>query len=285
MSLLFVFIAVSCTNDGGDSVINLSEGALPNITKDAGTDQGINILKIENGEDLNLGLTLNVATGQVASMDVVGYFTKNGVVTKAVLQPNVTTFPAKLNYKKADLVKAFPNFLSFGTTDKLIITADLTLKNGTVIKTFTDKGAPNYGSDIANSTIWIVSQTYTALCPFADASVFAGDYEVVQDQWEDYVPGDVIHAVYNPADGTYSFRLLSNTNIYIANSATAYLLVTINPATNAVTVKSSEIYNYGAKKTSVKGTGTISFCTGEIDLKLDFPEYPAAGAVLKLVKI
>lgn len=284
-SLLFTVIAVSCDNDGGTSVINVTEGAIPDLRKEPSTDQGINIIALQNNEDINLGLNLKVATGQVASMNVVGYYTQSGVVKKAVIQSNVSSFPAKLSYKTADLVKAFPTFKSFGLNDKLIISADLTLTNGTVIKTFNDDGTPNYGADIANSTIWKVSQTYTALCPLDDASLFSGNYKITADDWNDYKAGTIIPVVYNGTDGTYTFRILETKNPALINPSTAYLLVTINPATNAVTVKSNIDFDYGnGDTTAVTGTGTVGSCTGEINLKLNFPGFNQSGFNFNLVK-
>ncbi|MDA6068738.1 hypothetical protein NJT12_03810 [Flavobacterium sp. AC] len=283
-SLLFILIAASCDNDGGTSVIDVIEGATPDFRKEPTTDQGINIIALQNNEDINIGLNLKVATGQVKSMNILGYFTQNGVVTKAVIQSNVSSFPAKLNYKTADLVKVFPTFTSFGLNDKLTISADLTLTNGTVIKIFNDDGTPNYGADIANSTIWKVSQTYTALCPLDDASLFNGNYEVIADDWEDYKPGTIIPVVYNGTDGTYTFRILETKNPAIDNPTTAYLLVTINPATNAITVKSNIDFDYGGDTTPVTGTGTVGSCTGDINLKLNFPGFGRSALNFDLVK-
>ncbi len=285
MSLLLLVIATSCENDGGTSVLDLTEGAVPNIRKIPTTDQGINIVALSKGQDINLGLTVNIGTGDVKSMDVIGFFTKSGVVSRAVLQTGLTTFPTTVNYKKADLVKAFPAFASFGLNDKLVITTEITLKNGTIVKIYDDLGVPLYGADVANSTIWAATQTYLALCPLTDASLFNGNYKVVVDQWSDYAVGTIIPVVYNPADGTFTFRILCTKNPYLVNAATASLLVTINPTTNATTVKSSEDFNYGGGDvTSVNGTGSVGSCTGDINLKLNFPGFGASGYNFNLVK-
>lgn len=285
-SLLFVLIAVSCDNDGGTSVIDLTEGATPDVRKDPTTDQGINIIALQNGLDINLGLNLKIGTGNVASMDVVAFFTQSGVLKKAVLQTGITTFPTKLTYKKADLVKAFPTFTSFGLNDKLLITTEITQKNGTVTKMYSDAGTPEFGADIANSTLWVPSQTYGALCPLTDASLFNGNFKVTEDKWADYTVGTIIPVVYNAADGTFTFRILATKNPYIVNAATAYLLVTVNPATNNVTVKSNEDFNYGGGDTTpVTGTGSVGSCNGDINLKLNFPGFNASGYNFSLVKV
>jgi hypothetical protein len=284
-SMLFLLLAFSCDDDGGTSNIGAVEGATPNIRKITTTDQGINIVALQNGGDINLGLTLGIATGDISSMDVVAFFTKSGVISKATLQTNVTTYPAQLKYTKADLIKAFPTFASFGLNDKLVISADVKLKDGTVLKMFSDNGQTYYGADVANSTLWKVSQTYTALCPINDASLFSGNYKVTADAAENYTPGDIIPLVYNPADGKFTFRILATKISAIANASTAYLLVTINPATNAVTVKSNEDFDYGGGDTTpVIGTGTVGSCTGDINLKLDFPAFNATGYTLSLQK-
>lgn len=290
MSLLFVFIAVSCENDGGDSVLNLTEGALPNILKDKATDQKLNVeALLTSGQDLNIGLDVNVATGDVASMNIVGYWVTKTKVTKGIIKTDVTPFPAKVIIKKADLLKAIPSITAFGNFDKLIISADLTLKNGTVIHTFTDAGLPNYGPDIANSTIWIVSQTYTPICPpLKDASVFNGDYKVALDQWGDYEVGVIVPVVYNAADGTKTFKIKSSSNVWINNASTAYLIVTFDPATNKVTLVSSEDYDYvdDGGTSSVNGTGTVDVCTGDLNLVLNFPGFATgSGRKLNLTKV
>lgn len=269
--MLFLLIAFSCDDDGGTSNIGAVEGATPNINKVATSDQGINIVALQNGGDVNLGLTLQVATGDVSSMDVVAFFTKSGVVSKATLQANVTTFPTQLKYTKTELIKAFPTFASFGLNDKLVISADVKLKDGTVLKMFSDNGQALYGADVANSTLWKVAQTYTALCPLSDASLFNGNYKVTADAWQDYSIGDIVPVVYNPANGQFVFRILNTANPYLINASTSYIIGTINPATNAVTVTSNEQWNYGPGQVyTVTGTGTVGSCTGDINLKIRF---------------
>jgi hypothetical protein len=116
------------------------------------------------------------------------------------------------------------------------------------------------------------------------ASQFDGNYKVTKDDWADYHVGDIVPVVYNPADGTTTFRINSTTNPAINNAATAYLLVTIN-ADATVTVVSNEDYNYGGDTTNVVGTGTVGYCGSFINLTLDFPDFDASGYELNLVKM
>lgn len=284
--MLFAFIAFSCENDGGTSVIDFTEGAVPNIKKIANTDQGLNIVALKAGENINIGLTVSVGNGNVESMDIIGIYRKGTVVEKATLKTNITGFPATVNISQTDLYKAFTLLNSANDvdlSDKLVISADLKLKNGTIIQMFTDKGIANYGADAANSKAYSVIQDYIVSCPLADASLFNGDYKVTQDTWQDYGIGDIVPVVYNPANGTFTFRILNKNNPYIANAATSYMTCVIDPATSKVTVKSNEDFDYGPGYGPTTGTGSVASCTGDINLTLAFG--PHGGYKFNLEKV
>jgi hypothetical protein len=273
-SMLLVFIAVSCEDDGGSSALGLTEGAVPNIRKISGTDQGLNLIALKNGKDINLGLTLDEGFGELSSVDVIGFYTKNGVVERALLKADVTGFPVSINFNQNDLYAAFSAINSandVSLSDKLVITAELKLKDGSVIKLFDDKGVALYGSDIANTTVYAVSQTYIVSCPLDDASLFNGNYKVTADTWQDYGIGDIVPVVYNVANGKYTFRILNTVNPYLINGSTSYIIGTINPINNTVSVTSNEQWNYGPGQVyTVTGTGNVGSCTGDINLKIKF---------------
>lgn len=273
-SMLLVLIAVSCEDDGGSSALGLTEGAVPNIRKISGTDQGLNLIALKNGKDINLGLTIDEGFGELSSVDVIGFYNKNGVVERAVLKANVTGFPVSINFNQNDLYAAFSAINSandVSLSDKLVITAELKLKDGSVIKLFDDKGVAIFGSDIANTTVYAVSQTYIVSCPLDDASLFNGNYKVTADTWQDYSIGDIVPVVYNVANGKYTFRILNTVNPYLINGSTSYIIGTINPVNNTVSVTSNEPWNYGPGQVyTVTGTGNVASCTGDINLKIKF---------------
>lgn len=287
--MLFAFIAFSCENDGGTSVINFTEAAVPNIKKIANTDQGLNIVALKAGQNINIGLTVSVGAGDVESMDIIGIYTKGTVVEKAILKTNVTGFPATVNISQTDLYNAFTLLNSandVALSDKLVISADLKLKNGTVVKMFTDKGIANYGADVANSLEYSVLQNYIVSCPLTDASIFNGNYKVTADQWQDYAVGDIVPVVYNSANGLLTFRILNTANPYLVNASTSYFIVTINPTNNSVAVSSNEDWNHGGGDiTKVTGTGSVGSCTGDINLKLNFPAFGSTNRTFNLVKV
>ncbi|MCZ8197381.1 MAG: hypothetical protein O9267_07225 [Flavobacterium sp.] len=270
-TLIVVFY--SCEKDGGDSAIEFQNGATPNITKTAGTDQGINLLALNSGGDLNIGLTVGVGMGDVASMDIIGFYTKGTTKERGVLKTGITSFPSQIVITKADLYNAFTSVNSasdVSLTDKLLITAEITLKNGTVVKIYRDNGDRNFGADISNSAMFKVFQEYIVSCPLNDASLFNGNYTVVDDQWADYAAGDTVPVSYVPSDGTFKFRILNTSNPYLVNTS-SYYLVTINPTNNSVSLVSNEPLNYGGGFiVNATGNGTVGSCTGDINLKVSY---------------
>jgi hypothetical protein len=174
--LALVLLMPSCENDGGDSNLDLEIGALPNITKVATTDSFINLVNVSSGSPINLGLTVSVAQGEVSSMDIVGFYKKGANLYKAVLKSNITTFPVTVNFSQTDLISAFSELNSindFAVGDVLTISAELKLKNGSVIQMVNNNGTPNYGQDIANSIKYKVLQTYSVSCPSNLAGTFS----------------------------------------------------------------------------------------------------------------
>ncbi|MBE0391954.1 hypothetical protein [Flavobacterium sp. PL002] len=283
--LTLLLLTISCTSDGGDSNNHLQEGAVPNLKKITTADQGINIAALQNGDDIDIGLTLDVGFGEVSSMDVIGFYTKDGIISKGVLKTGVTTFPSDVHITKEDLFNAFTvlnTSADVDILDKLVISTELTLKNGTIIKMYSDDGTAIFGADISNATLFTVLQTYVVSCPLTNASIFNGDYKVVVDSWADYAVGDIIPVEYVPADGTYTFRILNKNNPYIANPNTSYMICVIDPVTSQVTVTSNEDFDYSPGYGATTGTGSIGSCTGDINLTLAFGPY--GGYSFDLVK-
>lgn len=181
--LICTFIAVSlaflaCENDGGDSKLNLEVGAIPNITKSETADAFIDLIAINNNEPISLSFTVDVAQGDVKSLDVIMFYKKPTAIYKAVLATNVTDFPKEYTISQSDIISAFAEINSaddFEIGDKLIITAELTLMNGKVIVIYNNDGSTNVGIDITNSPLYDFSQTYNVACP----SDLGGTYNVV----------------------------------------------------------------------------------------------------------
>lgn len=293
LKLIFTLLAIgllvpSCENDGGDSKLDLQYGAAPNIEKVASSEQSINFISVNNGGDVNLSFTVGIGEGaeEIQSMDVVLIYIKgDGTINQHVLESGVTTFPKTYTVNLADIYAFFDDVNTANDitiSDQLIVTSNITLKDGTVIHMTNDDGSANYGPNIATSPYYTVIQTYDVSCPLDDASNFDGMYTVNNDDWADYAAGDTVPVEYNPeVDGNYTFRILSTNNPYIDNPSTSYILVTINPEDGTVTATSNEEFIYaGFADLLVTGTGTVGSCTGDIDLTLFFGDYGPYGLSL-----
>jgi hypothetical protein len=178
LPLLLLGIVIGCEKDGGESVIDFKLGAVPDIQKVETTDAFINLVAINNEQQVNLGFTVDIARGDVASANIMLFYYKGDNVYKATFATNVTTFPVTYNITQADILSAFTELndnTDFEVGNALKVTAELTLKNGTIIKILNDDGSANYGADISNSLIFSVLQTYFVSCP----SDLAGTYTVL----------------------------------------------------------------------------------------------------------
>lgn len=177
-AVVLVLLIISCEKDGGESVLNLDVAAVPNITKVADTDAFINLIAINNEEQISISFNVEVAQGDVESMDVILFYIKGTNSQKAILASNVTSFPATYSLSQTDLINAFDGLngaADFELGDQLIVTTELTLKNGTVIKILNDNGTRSYGADVANSPLYKVVQVYNVACP----SDLGGTYNVI----------------------------------------------------------------------------------------------------------
>lgn len=281
--LLITSIIVSCEDDGGKSKIDFTTGATPNVTKIPTSDQSINLVALKNGEDIDLGFTVDRYYGDIVSVDIVGfYFTTEGVERK-IFKSNVTEFPYTMHLDQNDLYDAFSidNGNDVTVTDKFIVTTDLTLKDGRKLKMYSDEGVKNYGADISNQSHYAAAQTYIISCPLENASLFNGNFEVVADDWGDYKPGEIVPIEYNSSFGALKFKILNTNNPYLLNP-NSYMIVTIDPSNSSVTVSANEIFDYGAFGSyTVSGTGAVGSCTGDITLALYFDIYGAYNLELK----
>ena len=183
IKLILAFLAISiaffsCENDGGDSKLNLEVGAVPDIQKSENADAFIDLIAINNDQPITLAFTVDVAQGDVKSLDVILFYKKANSIYKAVLEANVTQFPKEYSISQSDIIDAFAEINSatdFEIGDRLIVTAELTLKNGKVIKIYNDDGTTNASIDVTNSPLYSFSQTYNVACP----SDLAGTYSVL----------------------------------------------------------------------------------------------------------
>ncbi|MDH3323937.1 MAG: hypothetical protein OEM04_13160 [Flavobacteriaceae bacterium] len=177
---LVIIFGVSCDDDGGSSVIELKEGAVPDMVKDPATDQIIDLVKVTNGDPVNIGFSAQVAQGEPVTTDIVGYYkTFEGPVYKSVLFSDVT-LPMDFTLNADDIVNAFSELNSTEDIllgDILSITARFTLDDGTVINILNDDGTVNTGTNLASTVLLNLMVDYPVSCP----SDLGGVYNVVSN--------------------------------------------------------------------------------------------------------
>lgn len=174
-SLFALLAMLSCNDDGGDSKLSLQTGAVPDIRKVEGTPAIINLLEIQEGNDISISFSTKIAQGNVSSIDIVAFYYKGTAFEKVTLAENVTTFPLTITLSKQDLIDKFSLLNAdedFILGDRLRVSADLVLSDGTAVKLLNDDGSQNFGPDISNASIYNVTTTYIVSCP----SDLGGEY-------------------------------------------------------------------------------------------------------------
>lgn len=155
----------------------------------------------------------------------------------------------------------------YTTSDKISMRLVLKLTDGRTFSSTNSAGAVVGGVYFSSPFLYSVQ----FFCPLANASTFNGNYKVTADAWADYAVGDIVPVEYVPADGLYKFRIKNTNNPYLVNSASSYIIVTIDPTNAAATVTSNVVWDYGGGfLTTVTGSGSVGSCTGDINLKLNF---------------
>jgi hypothetical protein len=101
-----------------------------------------------------------------------------------------------------------------------------------------------------------------------NAAPFIGTATIEADDWADYSIGDSIEI--EAGANSQEFWIRAYDNPYISNPDTAYMIVTIDPATGNATVMSNEDFQYGCSEGDVTGSGSVNACAGTIDLVLTF---------------
>jgi hypothetical protein len=212
----------------------------PQVTKDGGS-QAIDVLNLAN-----FNATFKVGIYQAtdvapSKMDVV--IRKNGLNSSAkVFQAGVTTFPATYTITSAQLATLFgtPVLLN----DSYDISVDVYTQSGKKFEAYPiipgNPSAFGFGSGVSSQPGASLSVQYKAICAY-DPAIYVGNFEVVTDDWADYVPGDVIEIT--KVDDTHiSF-------LHVAAVNPVPVIVTINPLDNGASVAKQSVgtrWAYGA---------------------------------------
>lgn len=152
--------------------------------------------------------------------------------------------------------------------------ATYTLYNQLITKEGKTHDIANTFSEFASLSAYNMALTWAAVvvCPF-NATGFAGDFEVVQDGWGDFAPGEVVTVAAGPGANQISITAYPSPAYGSVNRKP--IVVSIDPATGVATV-ASQVYgdypSFGLTNVKVRTVGTNNYvfsCVGTIDLRLN----------------
>lgn len=158
-----------------------------------------------------------------AKFDVV--IRKNGDAGNVKLfKADVSTFPTTLDITADQLATLFGD--SIVLADNYDIGVDIYTQSGKKYEAFPAVGV-GYGSGIASQPGSSTFTRYSAICQYDDA-VYQGEFEVIEDEFADLLPGDIV--VLTRIDATHF------SYIYPSGINPKPIVVTVNPLNNEVTI-------------------------------------------------
>lgn len=139
-------------------------------------------------------------------------------------------------------------------------------EDGKVFDLSNTLGALESSSNYNASFRW----TAFVVCPFTGG--MTGNYKVVQDDWQDWSPGDIVKVTDGPAANQINLSAVWPNPVY--GSVVNPLVIKIDPATGASTLATNNVVfaDYGQLTSAyIPAAGTLGYvfsCTGYIGLKI-----------------
>ncbi len=132
-------------------------------------------------------------------------------------------------------------------------------------------GYANDGTNLIAGTNYKSAFSFTAniVCPYS--APMAGTYKVIEDDWQDWNPGDLVLVTDGPGTNQINLSKVWPNPAYGTSVNPLYCVV--DPATGVATVPAGITWgNYGSYTTTTLSgsTGNVFSCTGLISLKIHF---------------
>jgi hypothetical protein len=261
LSFLLALFFVSCRKEDNPKLPDLTRVPVPIITKDA---TGDDVISGQNPEAFSGKFVVDMffeTDVRPEKIDVV--VIKNDDKTNVkTIQAGVTTFPTTISVTGAQLTTLFGEPIVAG--DNFEIGADITI-HGQTFQAFPTVGNA-YGAGVAAQPGASTSILYLALCGF-DKANFNGNYTVAQDDWADFVVGELVAV--KPGVGENQISVTAYPSPAFGTNRKAMIL-DVDPVTFEVTVPEQVIgdYNGAPPGATVRGTGTVNPCGDNITLTL-----------------
>ena len=152
--------------------------------------------------------------------------------------------------------------------------ATYTLYNQVITKDGRTFDIVNTYSEVAGNSNYNMVFTWAAvvICPYVSTG-FAGDFEVLEDGWADFSPGDIVKVSLG-ADPAKQIKITAYPNPAAGGANRKDIVIDIAPATGVATVASQVYGDYPGFDTNLKvktvGTNNYVFsCVGAITLRLN----------------
>lgn len=264
----------ACKKDDGSvpKNVGLQRTPQPQITKDGGS-QAIDVLNLANfSASFKVGLYF-AGDAAPSKMDVV--IRKNRLNSSAkVYKAAVSTFPSTYTITSADLEALFGTPVVLN--DSYDISVDVYTQSGSKVEAYpivpNNPSLFSYGSGVSSQPGASLSIQYKAICAY-NPSIYEGNFEVIDDAWADFLPGDVIELT--RIDDTHISM------VFPAALNPVPVVITINPLDNSATVAKQSTgsgWNYGppgypAPFVVTAGSASASFvspCDQTLTLALNY---------------
>lgn len=268
----------SCTKNDGATPVPVAKVSIPKIVKKSG-DVAIDVTNFNAfAGEFEVGL-LFPDDERPVKHDVV--IRKNGDANNVkVFKADVTTFPTKFTFKAADIVSLFGTAAVLN--DNYDIGVDVYMADGKKYQAFPAVGV-GYGAGVVNLNGSSTSVRYSAICKY-NPDIYAGNFEVVKDDFGDTAPGDVI-TLTKVSDTEFSY-------IYPSLVNPKPIVVKVNPLDNSLTITKQVV---GTKFTwaaytnpAIAASGANNFvapCDGKVTIQaawtVDQGSFGAYEIVLK----
>lgn len=228
--LLVASIFSACKKNDGPTPFDLTRVPQVQVEKVGGTDAVIDVLNLGNFEGKFTVGTYYANDVKPEKMDVV--IVKNGDNAGVkVFKTDVTSFPSEYSITAAELEALFGEPVELN--DRFDIGGDVYI-GGQKFEAFPVTGAAN-GGGVASQPGASPFTRYSAVCAY-DPSIYEGDFEVVEDEFEDTAPGDII-TLTKIDDTHFSY-------IYPSGVNPLPIIITVNPLTNATSITKQKFGDY-----------------------------------------
>jgi hypothetical protein len=259
---LVVMGFVACRKSDNSKLPDLDRVQMTVLTPDPASDAFINPVNPASFHTKFAVEVLFENDGPPKSADIVVMKNNNPANVK-VVKADITSFPTTVEITGQQLITLFG---PIGGGDQFDIGADVTLASGQKILAF-----PATGTAYSSGLVQVVGSVkpnsvltlqYLTPCAF-NADNYNGNFEILQDEWDDYDPGDVIQVTKVSAT-QFSFK-------YAVDAGSAQpIIVTVDPSNNNASVTKQLYGTYGGTPVHVQSVAgsSVNPCDASATLKL-----------------